>query len=193
MAAITSRQRTAPYCRLFGSSGHPAQRTTCASGFECADLAALSFPPLAAGVARGAPAACVPDERPVLIQDGRLGHPAQRTTCAARVAPHPLRPAFQGAGAAGSMLPPPPLLPSHHAARTPRLPARPSHPAAYTPVRPPRAAHYVRKRFLRGPGRAFYCGTRSVQMRPQARHKERQKRQERQYCQPSPCSEYRTD
>jgi len=25
-----------------GSFGHPAQRTTCASGFECADLAALS-------------------------------------------------------------------------------------------------------------------------------------------------------
>ena len=31
-----------------GLLGHPAQRTTCASGFECADPDALSFPPLAA-------------------------------------------------------------------------------------------------------------------------------------------------
>jgi hypothetical protein len=37
-----------------GLLGHPAQRTTCASGFECADPDALSFPPLAAAYADSA-------------------------------------------------------------------------------------------------------------------------------------------
>ena len=47
-------QPDARYSYKKGLSGHPAWRTTCASGFECADPDALSFPPLAAAYADSA-------------------------------------------------------------------------------------------------------------------------------------------